>query len=71
MAPMLNVLQLSPRAFAHLGLEEVAYLKGGASASEPGVAIHAADGTCLAVLADRATALVLIRRHDMEPVSLH
>ena len=71
MAPMLNVMQLSSRAFAHLGLEEVAYVKRIGGSEEPACAIHAADGTCLAVLPDRETAMVAIRRHNMEPVPLH
>jgi hypothetical protein len=71
MTSMLNVLQLSSRAFAHLGLEEVAYVKRAAGEAAPGFAIHAADGTCLAIVPDQETALATIRRHDMAPVGLH
>jgi hypothetical protein len=31
----------------------------------------AADGTCLAILPDRETVMIAIRRHNMEPVPLH
>jgi hypothetical protein len=31
----------------------------------------AADGTCLAILPDRETAMIAIRRHNMEPVPPH
>jgi hypothetical protein len=40
MTSMLNVLQLSSRAFARLGLEEVAYVKRVAGQDEPGFAIR-------------------------------
>jgi hypothetical protein len=71
MAPMLNVMQLSPQAFAHLGLEDVAYVKRVTTNEQQGFAVHAADGTRLAVLHDRATAFAAIRRHEMKPVDLH
>jgi hypothetical protein len=70
MIAMLNVLSLSPRAFADLGLEEIAYVKPVAAADGLGFAIHASNGTRLAVLADRIEAFALIRRHNMQPASL-
>jgi hypothetical protein len=64
------VQSLSPGAFAHLGLEQVAYVKP--VAGEPsGFAIHAADGTRLALVADLATALAAIRERDMQPMAVH
>jgi hypothetical protein len=71
MTSMLNVQSLSPGAFAHLGLEQVAYVKKVTDEAEQGFAIHAADGTRLAVAPDRATAVAAIRDHDMEPMALH
>src|SRR5262249_23344346 len=62
---------LSSHAFAALGLEEVAYVKPTAPHDELGYAIYAADGTRLAVVEDRRVALAMIRRHDLEPTSLH
>ena len=34
-------------------------------------ALHAADGTRVAVLSDREAAFVAARQHDMVPVSVH
>jgi hypothetical protein len=68
---MLSVVSLSARAFAVLGLEEIAYVKPVIEDDEPAFAIHAADGTCLAVIEDRQTAFAVIRRNDLEPASLH
>jgi hypothetical protein len=33
--------------------------------------IYAADGTRLAVVEDRLVAIAMIRRHDLEPATLH
>ena len=35
------------------------------------VEIHAADGECLAVVADEATARAAVARHDLRPLRLH
>jgi hypothetical protein len=34
-------------------------------------AIHAADGTPMAVLDDRLIAAAAVRQHDLEPLSVH
>jgi hypothetical protein len=34
-------------------------------------AVHAANGTQIAVMADREVAFAVVRQHDMEPVSVH
>jgi hypothetical protein len=71
MTPILSVVPQSPRAFAALGLEEIAYVKPIVESAERTYAIHAADGTQLAVVGDRLVAVAMIRRHDLEPASLH
>jgi hypothetical protein len=59
-------------ALAHLGIEQVAYVKpvtledGGTA-----FAIHAADGQEMAMLADREVAFATVRQNDLEPVSVH
>jgi hypothetical protein len=65
------MMSLSLDAFATLGLEQVAYVKPVITDDEVGFAIHAADGTRLALLSNRMTAFALIRRHDLEPASVH
>lgn len=39
--------------------------------SERFYALHAADGTRVAVMSDREAAFVAARQHDMVPVSVH
>jgi hypothetical protein len=70
MAPMMTT-SLSMRDFANLGLEQIAYVKPVVTVDELGFVIYAANGVRLAVLSDRSDAFALIRRHDLEPVSLH
>jgi len=41
------------------------------ASTEKFYAVHAADGTRVAVLSDRETAFVTARQHDMVPVSVH
>ena len=64
-------ISLSPRAFKAMGVEEIAYVKPVVDSKGFNYEIHAADGTRLAVVDDRLVALAMIRRHDLEPASLH
>ena len=63
--------QISSREFALLGMNEVAYVKRVVVNDEAGFAIHSADGTQIALIADREVALATIRQHDLEAVSVH
>jgi hypothetical protein len=61
---------LNKHIFAQFGVAQTAYLKP-VDGSEPlAFAIHAADGTCLGIVAGRAAAIAAIRQHDMEPAAL-
>jgi len=62
---------LTERAFKALGIEEIAYVKPIVDGTGSACAIHAADGTRLAVVEDRHVACAMIRRNDLEPASLH
>ena len=62
---------LSVRDFLSLGLDQWAYVKSAAADGAEVFAIHAADGSRLAVLATREAALAAILQHDMEPLQLH
>ena len=63
--------QISSREFASLGMEHVAYIKRVTVNDGVGYAIHAADGTTVAVLENRDVALATVRQHDLEPLSVH
>jgi hypothetical protein len=56
-------VSLSPRAFKALGIE-IAYVK-------PVIENTGSTYEMLAVVEDRLVAFAMIRRHDLEPASLH
>lgn len=62
---------ISTRDLAALGLQDVAYVKSVTVDGKAAYAVHAADGTPIAVLADREVAFIAVRQHDLEPVSVH
>lgn len=49
----------------------IAYVKPIVIEGVSAYAIHATDGTELAVVANRDLAFATVRQHDMEPVSVH
>lgn len=63
--------QITPKEFALLGMQDVAYIKRVAGADGVAFAVHAADGTQVALLPDREIAFATVRQHDLEPVSVH
>ena len=66
-----SLRDLSERELGLLGMEDVAYVKRVVVDGSDAFAVHAADGTQIAVMADRDVALAVVRQHDMEPVSVH
>jgi hypothetical protein len=62
---------ISSKEFALLGVEDVAYVKRVTVNGAARYAIHAADGTEMAVLTDRDIAFATLRQHDLEPLSVH
>ncbi len=63
---------ITPREFALLGLQDLAYIKRVAgSDGVVGFAVHAADGTQVALLPDREIAFATVRQHELEPLSVH
>jgi hypothetical protein len=62
---------LTGREWAEFGVNDVAYLKPIMLQGEQRYAIHAANGTPLAVMDNRDVAYAAIRQNELEPVSLH
>jgi hypothetical protein len=62
---------LTPKEFAHLGVDDMAYVKAITVNDEPAFAVHAADGTPMGVMQNRETAFAALRQHDLEPMSVH
>lgn len=63
--------QLTASELGMLGMQDVAYVKHVVVDGSDAFAVHAADGTQIAVLPERALAFAVVRQHDMEPVSVH
>jgi hypothetical protein len=66
-----SYVQLSSQAFAALGVQDVAYIKPTSRDGRAMVAVHAADGTELAVVDSRDVAMALVRQNELEPLSAH
>jgi hypothetical protein len=71
----MNVIEklrtLSSTDFAALGMSDIAYVKPVKLDSRIAYAIHAADGTQMAVVNDRELALAAVRQHDLEALDVH
>ena len=62
---------MSAQELALVGMQDVAYIKRVVVNDGVGYAVHAADGSQIAVLADRDIAFATVRQHDLEPLSVH
>ncbi|HVC60761.1 MAG TPA: DUF1150 family protein [Acetobacteraceae bacterium] len=68
---MVDVRKLSQEQFAQLGMTHVAYVKPVIINGTTGFAIHAADGTPMAMATDRDVAIAAIVQHEMLPALVH
>ncbi len=68
---MVNVRDLTPLQFAQLGMKQVAYVKPVIFNGAHGFAIHAADGSPMAVAPQLDTAIGAILQHDMAAALVH
>ena len=64
-------LNLTDQDLTMLGIEQLAYIKPITVEGDSLFAVHAADGTEIAVIADRDVAFATVRQHSMEPVNVH
>jgi hypothetical protein len=62
---------MSARELALFGMQDLAYVKQVIVNDVAAYAVHAADGTQIAVLPDREIAFATIRHHELEPLSVH
>lgn len=63
--------QMTASDLAMLGVQDIAYVKPVVVDGNAGYAIHAADGTQMALLANRDLAFAVVRQNELEPVSVH
>ena len=66
-----RIKQMSAHELALFGMQDLAYIKAVVVDGMTGYAVHAADGTQIAMLSNRDVAFVTVRQHDLEPVSVH
>ena len=66
-----RIRHMSMRELAFFGIQDIAYIRRVVVDGAAAYAVHAADGTQIAVLADRDVALATVRQHDLEPLSVH
>ena len=67
----LDIRHLSVEQLAQLGVSQLAYVKPIVMNGTAGFAIHAADGTPMAVANDRDVAIAAIMQHEMVAASVH
>jgi hypothetical protein len=68
---VMNIRQLSQQQLMQLGVSQIAYIKPVDTDGGVAFAIHAADGTPMAIAGDREVAVAAIRQHEMVPALVH
>ena len=71
MVSMPESKSLSAEAFAYLGATALAYIKEVEIEGEPAFAVHAADGTAIAIFDNRDHAFAAAKQNDLQAVSVH
>jgi len=66
-----DIRHLSESQLAQLGLQQIAYIRPMLVNGEQGYAIHAADGTPMAVAGDRNVAIAAVLQQEMVPALVH
>ncbi len=68
---LVDIRKLSPDDLGRLGLQEIAYVKPVVVNGAHAFAIHAADGTPMALAQDRSLAVAAIVEHEMVAAQVH
>jgi hypothetical protein len=69
--PLFDLHHLTEAQLAQLGLSQIAYVRQVVVDGTAGFAIHAADGTPMALAGDRDLAIAAILQHEMVPALVH
>ena len=70
-AAPIDLRHISAEDFARLGVTKIAYVKLVVVNGDAAYAIHAADGTPMALAPDQAVAIAAIIQHEMVPALVH
>jgi hypothetical protein len=68
---VMDIHDISPQQLAMLGVQQIAYVKPVVVNGTTAYAIHAADGTPMAIAGERDAALAAIVQHEMVPALVH
>ncbi len=68
---VIDIHDISPQQLAMLGVQQIAYVKPVVVNGAAAYAIHAADGTPMAIAAERDAAMAAIVQHEMVPALVH
>jgi hypothetical protein len=68
---ILDIHHISAAQLAGLGMEEIAFVKPDMTEHGPAFAIHAADGTPMAIASNAPLAQAAIIQNDMVPSLVH
>jgi hypothetical protein len=68
---VIDIHDISPQQLAMLGMQQIAYVKPVVVSGTAAYAIHAADGTPMAIAGERDAALAAIVQHEMVPALVH
>jgi hypothetical protein len=71
MAAIVDIRHISTAQLAQLGLQQIAYVKPVVANGAQCFAIHAADGTPMALADNRDVAVAAIMQHEMVPAQVH
>jgi hypothetical protein len=71
MAAIVDIRHISTEQLAQLGLQQIAYVKPVVVNGNAAFAIHAADGTPMAIAGDRDVAIAAIQQHEMVATQVH
>ncbi|HLY90145.1 MAG TPA: DUF1150 family protein [Acetobacteraceae bacterium] len=70
-AATVDIRHISTEQLAQLGLQQIAYVKPVVVNGTAAFAIHAADGTPMAIAGDREVAIAAIQQHEMVATQVH
>ncbi len=70
-ATSVDIRHLSEQQLMQLGVSQIAYVKPVQTQGGIAFAIHAADGTPMALAADQQVAIAAIMQHEMAPALVH
>jgi len=71
MAVVFDIRHISTEQLAQLGMQQIAYVKPVVVNGTSCFAIHAADGTPMAVAGGLDVAMAAIAQHEMVPAQVH